>query len=233
VIAPSQYLKSIITSWGIRGEQVEVIYSVSVVEPPTKTASPALIEGLALSHKRPIILSVARLVPWKGFLVLLDVIAELKTRYPDILLLIGGDGPQFATLEKQIHSLGLEAHVRLLGRLSRPALEELSQHVDMFVLNTEYEGFSHLLAEYMQLGVPIITTKVGGNPELITDQVSGMLVDYNDQPALATAISELTENETLRQNIITGATKRATEFTPEKSLDRLRAVLEAVVKKSV
>ena len=232
VIAPSQYLKSIITTWGVNPDTIEVIYSVSDFSPVTTTARET---SLQFSHdsSHPILLSISRLVPWKGFMSLIEVVARLREQYPKILLYIGGDGPQSAELEAKIAERQLGENVRMLGRLSPADMTTLSRDIDMFILNTEYEGFSHLLLEFMQLRVPIITTAVGGNPELITDRVSGRLLPVGDLGALQDAIVELTEQPAIGQSYVEFATKRVAEFSEEASMMRVRDLLFSLSKPTV
>ena len=99
----------------------------------------------------------------------------------------------------------------------------------MFILNTEYEGFSHLLVECMQLSLPVITTNVGGNPELVQHDMSGYLVEYNNKQEIHHAIVKLLEDEHLRNRYVAEAKKRLQEFSKEKSVQRVRAVLEDVI----
>ncbi len=231
VIAPSQYLKSIIEKWGIESEKIEVIYSVSYLQPQIRSIKSELLEHSNLTEKNPVLLSASRLVPWKGFEALIDVVRDLKTEYPNIKLLIAGDGPQQSVLENKIREHGLDDHIELLGRLERSEIEVISQQVDMFILNTEYEGFSHLLVECMQLGMPIITTNVGGNPELVQHGQSGLLVEYNNQAGIKQAIKDLADNNELRSSLVFGGKERIKEFTQEKSLERLKDVLHNVVHK--
>jgi glycosyltransferase involved in cell wall biosynthesis len=230
VIAPSEYLKSIIARWGISPEKIEVIYSVSYLTGREATGTDT---NFALAEASPVLLSIGRLVPWKGFSVLIDVVNELRHQYPNILLLIGGDGPEHEALQAKITTLQLTSHVRLLGRLERSEIEVLSQSVDLFVLNTEYEGFSHLLAECMELGLPIVTTKVGGNPELVVPGETGELVPYNDHTALMSAITELVANPEKRHAYKTAAKERVKEFSQERSLERVREVIASVLQTNV
>lgn len=232
VIAPSQYLKSIITTWGVSPDSIEVIYSVSDFSPSSTSAHET---SLQVHHDsaQPVLLSISRLVPWKGFLPLIEVVASLREEYPKILLYIGGDGPQSAELDARIKELNLNEQVRLLGRLAPADMVMLSREVDMFVLNTEYEGFSHLLIEFMQLRVPIITTAVGGNPELITDRVSGRLLPVGDTEALRQAIVELTEQPALGQSYVEFASKRVTEFSEATSMARVKSVLTNLIKPAI
>ena len=209
VIAPSEYLKRIIASWGVSASSIHVIYSS--LHPLTMDGSKALIRE-QLGYSGITLTSVGRLVPWKGFDVLLEVFAEVHTEVPDSTLVIIGDGPEYERLQQQIQNLGLESSVRLTGRIGKDALGGVIGASDIFVLNTAYEGLSHQLLEVMDLGVPIVTTTVGGNGELIQDGVSGLLVAPNDKEALKSALLRLMQNTELRTRLVQNAKVRVLAF---------------------
>ncbi len=226
VIVPSHYLKNIVLTWrGIKAENIEVIYSA--LFPLTVNDSKTDLRE-QLNYSDFTIVSAGRLVPWKGFPTLLKVVAELKKELPNIMLVIAGDGPLKNTLEKEIIDLGITNEVRLVGSLSKEALGASIKAADVFVLNTGYEGLSHQLIEVMDLEVPIITTKVGGNPELIEEGITGLLVDYNDQNQLTQAILEIYKNEPLRMEMTRRAKARVEDFRPEKVMVKLVSVINDI-----
>ena len=138
--------------------------------------------------RQPHAISVARLSPEKDFPTLLKATRLVVDRFPEFRLSIVGDGNQRPVLEKLIHELWLNPHVTLLGeRHDVPALLEQSA---LFVSSTLTEGISLTLLEAMAVGLPIITTAVGGNPEVVQNGVTGHLVPPADPEALAAAICE-------------------------------------------
>ncbi len=139
--------------------------------------------------------------------------------------MIIGDGPLHESLEATIKELGLQEQVRLVGRLGKDALGAAIKASDLFVLNTAYEGLSHQLLEVMDLGVPIVTTNVGGNPELITDGVSGVLVPPHDNEALEKAIISALRNENLRILMTQNARVRIQDFSQDVVASQLAALL--------
>jgi glycosyltransferase involved in cell wall biosynthesis len=226
VIAPSRYLKSVIEKWGVPEKNIEVIYSALY---------PLSVEGTKeelhdqLSFTTPTIVSAGRLVPWKGFAALLSVIARLKNIYPDISLVIVGDGEEHGMLANETKKLGIETHVRFVGRLSKEALGASIKGADVFVLNTAYEGLSHQLIEVMDLGTPVVTTIAGGNPELITDGVNGFLVPFNDVDAMIDAIKRVLDYPETRTRIIQSAHARSKEFAQPIMIAKIEAVLKSLV----
>ncbi len=224
IIVPSNYLKKIVTNWGVRPDKIKVIYNTFEAENVPTESHEAL--RTKYDFHAPVITSVARLVPWKGFDMLIDVVAEIAKDIKDIKLLIMSDGPDKDRLQKKIDDLHLNDTVMLAGRLPQKELFKFIKASDVFVLNTQYEGFSHLLLEVMALGVPIVTTSVGGNVELVENNKNGLLVNYNNKKELIAAILTVlkVEGEGKRLSDVAKNTVRA--FTKERMLSELVAELE-------
>jgi glycosyltransferase involved in cell wall biosynthesis len=224
VVAPSQYLKKIITTWGVPAEKIEVIYSALY---PLAVSGTKEELKKQLEFSTPTLISAGRLVPWKGFSVLIDVVSELVARYPNITLVIIGDGPDEQSLKQQVIQQGLEAHVRFVGRVSKETLGASIKASDVFVLNTAYEGLSHQLIEVMDLGTPIVTTTVGGNTELITDSVHGFLVPFNDKTALSESIIRVLDHPETRVRIVQSARGRSKEFFQTEMIGHITTLLKS------
>jgi len=224
VIVPSLYLKNIaIGKWGIRPEKVSVIHSALY---PLEVSADKETLRSQLAYTEPTLVSAAQLVPWKGFRVLLEVVAKLQAKYPGLSLVIIGDGQERERLEAQVAKLQLQAQVRFTGRISKDALGAAIKAADVFVLNTAYEGLSHQLIEVMDLGVPIVTTKSGGNPELITDGVNGYLVDFNDVNQLHDAVVRVLSNPDSRERITQSARGRSKDFQKQIVMQEIVRVLQ-------
>ena len=230
VIAPSEYLKSIIASWKkVDASKIRVIYSALF---PLQVEGDRKMIREQLSYTGTVITTVGRLVPWKGFSELIEVVASLKKEVPDISLVIIGDGPQEEILKEQITTLHMEDTVRLVGRLGKDALGAALKGSDLFVLNTSYEGLSHQLLEVMELGIPIVTTNVGGNPELIVDGISGVLVPIHDTHELQKTIVRVLQNKELQIRLVQNARVRIKDFNQDVVVNQLaRLVSEEVIPK--
>ena len=226
VIVPSDYLRSIVATWGVRDERLHRIYTAQT--PLTEERDQATArQQLGLSDH--IVLSFGRLVPWKGNHALIDAVAALKDEFPDITLLIGGDGPEEQSLIEHSEQVGMPAQIRVLGRFSREQVAAYLRAADVYVLNTGYEGLSHQLLEALQLGTPIVTTPVGGNPELITEGETGLLVPHDDVPALAAAIKKIFIDPTLRERFTKNGPDRTAAFSETQVISELVAVLKETV----
>jgi glycosyltransferase involved in cell wall biosynthesis len=179
-----------------------------------------------LSYTQPTIVSAARLVPWKGFGVLIEVVARLKEKYPNISLVIVGDGEELGRLQDQVAKLRLTDCVRFMGNLSKEALGASIKAADVFVLNTAYEGLSHQLIEVMDIGTPIVTTRAGGNSELITNGLNGYLVEFNNIDELSEAIVRILSHPESRERIVQSARIRSKQFNKEAVVHEIEMVFK-------
>jgi glycosyltransferase involved in cell wall biosynthesis/SAM-dependent methyltransferase len=130
----------------------------------------AVRRSLGISPGRPLLLTVRNLEARMGLDNLLDAMALVTRRQPDVLLLIGGAGSLRRALETQVRVLGLEDHVRFLGFVSDDALPAYYQAADVFVLPTrELEGFGLVTVEALACGTPVLGTPVGATPEILQE----------------------------------------------------------------
>ena len=139
----------------------------------------------------PTAISVARLSKEKDFPTLIEAVRQVLPHVPDFRLQIVGDGPERAAIEQQITSLNLRNHIELLGE--RHDVPELLSRAGFFVSATRSEGISLTLLEAMAVGLPIVTTRVGGNPEVVVEGCTGRLVPDGDPLALSRAMVDMCE----------------------------------------
>ncbi len=187
VIVPSQYLRRMVEGWGVPGERISVIYNAL---PPQAHSEPQAPQTQAEARAQlglpddPIVFTAARLYPWKGIDHLMTALARVR----DVRLVVAGDGPQRGALEQQARALGVAARVTFLGHIPRQQTALYMKAADYFALYSGYEGLSHVLLESLQAGTPVIASDKGGNPEVVTHEVNGLLVPYVDTEALAAAL---------------------------------------------
>jgi len=226
LITPSNYLKGIISGWGVPEEKIRVVYNA-----PEEIPSASLSKEEAqkeISIKGNLLLSIGRLSPWKGFLCLVEVVVGLIKENPNFKLLVIGEGEERKHIEKKIKDLGLEDNVFLLGKVPHNKLAVYFKAADLFILNTGYEGFPHVILEAMDNGVPVITTKKGGNLEVIEDGVNGKLVEYNNKEEWKEAILNLLGDEGLRNKLITSAKEKMEQFSWDRLVKESLSVLESL-----
>lgn len=221
IIVPSQYLKEIVGNWGIGVDKISVVYNAFEGKELNLTRDQARLElGLDLVDK--ILISAGRLVPWKGFDTLIELMPEILSEFPCAKLLIVGDGPEENNLKNKILQSNLSSSVKMLGRLDQMTLLKYLRASDLFVLNTAYEGFSHQLLEVMSLGTIALVTDIGGNPELISNKDE--LMEYNNQSQIIDAIIKLLkmiEDPTKQEEIRKQLQIVARSFTRARMVDDL------------
>lgn len=142
------------------------------------------------------VLAIGRLVPAKGFDILIRAWAHVAARHPGWRLSIVGEGEQRAALEGSIDAMNLAERVALPG--STPDVEAHYRNAAIFCLSSRYEGFGLVLLEAMAFGLPIVSTDCESGPrELIHDGVNGLQVPVDDPHALANALCRLVEDASL------------------------------------
>lgn len=171
VIVPSCYLKNLITKWwGLNWHAVCVVYNAV----DGKGDEQSLVKPV----EEQWILSVGRLVPWKGFNTLIEIMPEIVKQCPGARLKIIGDGPERENLRSKIKNL---KSVDLLGPQPQAVVYSYIKAAGVFILNSGYEGLSHVLLEALRAGIPVLASDAGGNPELIQPGQNGDLFRYNDK----------------------------------------------------
>lgn len=211
IIVPSLYLKGIVRQWGIKEDKIKVIYNA--------TNFPAI--DKKEQSDRPIILSVGRLVNWKGFDQLINLMVQLVKESPELLLLIVGDGPLKNELQNKIDDLGLNDNVMLTGKVSKDEVFKYMQSTDVFVLNTSYEGLPHIVLEAMAARLPVIITRVGGNVEIINDGENGFLYNLGDINDLRKKIELLLTDKSLAKRLSDQAYKDVQQYSWENNFSQL------------
>ncbi len=224
VIVPSRYLKSVVEKWGIESEKIKVIYN-SVQLRYIEVEKEKVRKELDLAGK--ILVSVGRLVPWKGFEMLIEIMPEISKKYSDTKLLIIGSGPEESALKAK--SYQLKANVQFLGNLPHEQVLKYLRAADIFLLNTGYEGFSHQILEAMAVGAPIISTSAGGNKEILQDSQNALLADYNNEKAWFEAISELLDKLELAKNLAEKARLDVSKFAGQNMFKETLKILKEAV----
>jgi glycosyltransferase involved in cell wall biosynthesis len=173
---------------------------------------------------RNVIVTVARLVPWKGVSELIDAVAIVRKEIPDVSLLIIGDGPeQERLMEKGKELLG--SAISFTGKRSHEDVLRATRASSVFVLNSSYEGLSHVLIEALHLGKVIVASDAGGNPELIQDEVNGLVVPVDDTNALAQALIKALQDNKMRARLAAHALESSHMFTVPVMISMTRELL--------
>ena len=179
-------------------------------------------------------LSTGRLVPFKGFDILIDACAQLQNRALSFVCEIIGDGPLRADLETRVVQHNLREHIHFAGEQSQNYVLRALRNSDIFVLASAPDErgasdiFPTVIAEAMASEKPVVSTTVAGIPELVANGKTGLLVPPRDAPALADAMEQLARDENLRDDFgRAGRLRIEQEFTIEKTIEPLLARFRA------
>ncbi len=176
--------------------------------------------ALGLNDDQVVIIIVANLIPYKGHSELIDAMAQLLPRFPDIrLLVVGQDRGIGEALKGQADSRGVTRAIQWLGL--REDIPDLLAAADIYVSASHEEGFSNALLEAMGAGKPVVATSVGGTPEMLAQGELGLLVEPNDAIELAKALAELVGNPELREQFGKMAANRvAAQYSVDKMVEQ-------------
>lgn len=179
---------------------------------------------------RKIVLAIGRLVPYKGFDVLIRGASELTN---NVQVVIVGTGPLQASLQALVERLGVQDRVVLAGRLDDAQLARLFAVASIFCLPSveRSEAFGVAQIEAMAFGIPVVTTNIPGSgvPWVNQDGVSGINVAVGDHKALAEACNRILASDALRQKLSSGARLRfVSEFSDEVFVDRMLSTYGAL-----
>ncbi len=161
---------------------------------------------LNIAKDAKVLISVGALVDRKGFHRVIALLPTLVQQYPKLLyLIVGGDSPEGnikSRLQEQVKTLKLEDHVRFLGAYPSEQLKQPLSAADVFVLATANEGWANVFLEAMACGLPVITTDVGGNKEVVNSLELGIVVPFADPEALFSALILALEKDWQASEII-------------------------------
>lgn len=210
IVVPSEAMRRFLVQRGLGSRRIHVIPSGVTVGPAR--SRPA---------REPVVAATAaNLEYWKGIDVLLEACARL--RHP-LRIEIFGEGSRRPSLESRAASLGLDASFHGFVDDLKRRLDE----VDLFVLPSRAENFPIAILEAMASGLPVVSTRVGGVPEIVSDGLTGLLVEPDDPAALAAAIDRLVGDAELRQAFAKRAARRAKdEFSAANTARRMVRLYE-------
>jgi len=178
---------------------IKVVHNYIDLEPrnpPDPAARRATRAGAGCSDEDVVILNVGRLSWEKGQADLIEALPDVLACAPRAQVWLAGEGPEGPALEARARALGVAARVRLLG--STRDVESLLRAADLFAFPSVAEGLGIALMEAMAAGLPVVATSADGIPEVVTDEVDGLLLPPRDPKALAAALLRLLRDSGLR-----------------------------------
>lgn len=177
----------------------KTLYVPNGVAAAPPTPGRTLRAELGIAPDADVIGIVAVLRPQKAHTVLLRAAAELAAEWPQLCIVLAGDGPEATALRALAAELGIAEQVRFIG--SRTDVPDVLAMLDVAVCCSDFEGSPLSVMEYMAAGLPIVATTVGGIPDLITNDVDGLLVPPRDPAALASALGRLLRDRELAERL--------------------------------
>jgi len=197
VTTPSVYLGELIQS-AYKLQPDHVITNYNAVEIPTE----APFTGVKKPHQ---LVATARLVAWKGIDGIIKAVAILRESFPDIHLVVHGDGPSRTEYENLTAELNLTSHVTFTGNVSRTETWHTRKVSAVYVLNSTYEGLPHTALTSFAAKIPIVATDIPGTNEAVYHEQTGLLVEPNNPQQLAEAITRLFADPALQTTLVDNA----------------------------
>ena len=236
VFSVSESLKKLAVQYGADPAHIEVVGNGVDIERFKAVDRQTARAALPIEPHAEVLISVGGLVPRKGFHRVIEVLPELRIAHPDLkFLIVGGASPEGNNrpqLERQVDELGLKDCVIFLGPVKPDQLPALLSAADVFVLATSNEGWANVFLEAMACGLPVVTTDVGGNSEVINDDSLGFITPLGNPEALAGAIHRALATPWDRQHIRKHAENNAWDERIERLCARFASVALAQEKQA-
>ncbi len=196
-----------------------VIYNS--LDPPTESGDP-------LPFEFPILLCGGRLVREKGFDVAIQALPEILQRFPNANLWIAGDGPERSELQKQAADLGVAKSVVFQGWVEPRGFAKLTGCCTMVIVPSRWrEAFGNVALQAMQMGRPVLASATGGLPEVVENEITGLITPVDDAAALANAAIRLLADPALAERLGSlGRKTAASRFAFDTYVDRHEALYE-------
>ncbi len=204
-IAPSAYLLEAFRNAGFKN----TIYIPNTIE----LCNYDFLEREILQPK---LLWVRSFSPIYNPMMALEVLKLISNSYPKAELCMVGPDKNGLLEKMKALALDYEINVNFTGRLTKEDWTKLAEDYNIFINTTHFDNTPVSVIEAMALGLPVVSTNVGGIPYLLEDQITALLVCDNDTEAMAAAVIELQQNEALKKNIVKNAHQMVQEFDSEK-----------------
>jgi glycosyltransferase involved in cell wall biosynthesis len=213
VTAPSNAIKNELIEFNPKVRDYCSVIYLGLDEPDIKPA--------AISFSPPTLLCFGRVVNEKGFDLAIEAVSIVLKKYPNIKLIIAGDGPAKNDLIQLAEKLGIQKNVDFLGWVNPDEIPNIINSSSIVIVPSRWkEAFGLVALQAMQLGRPVIAANTGGLPEIIEHNLNGILVEKENPEAIADAISFLIENKEQAEYLgLKGRETAKTKFTWKQNID--------------
>jgi len=196
------------------------------VQKPTRSPSP-------LPFHPPVLVCLGRLVQQKGFDLALTALASIRHRFPNIRMVIAGDGPERQQLQQQVAELDLEKLVEFRGWVEPSKVFELLNSASLVIIPSRHEGLPQVAIQAAMMARPIVGTRVSGIPEVVQHHETGLLIEKGDIHGLTEAICYLLQHHDASTQMGQMARTRAMQiFDWEKCMANYESLYKKLVKKA-
>jgi glycosyltransferase involved in cell wall biosynthesis len=212
--------EALVANDGFPAERVGVIYNGIDLGPfaAARDDRQSVRREMGVGDDDFVILQVARLDYLKDHATAVRTLAEVVPCRPDVRLVLVGEGPELNAIQELVSRHKLEPHVRLLGL--RKDVARLLPGADLFLLTSISEGIPLTVIEAMATGLPVVSTRVGGLPEVVEEGRTGLLESAGDHTALARAVCKLAGEPALRREMGRLGRERAEVHFSEREMHR-------------
>lgn len=228
VIVVSNFLAEVAKLIGVKANKISVIYNSVEFETKFITDNDKILSQYKKNNEK-IIVTACRLTPWKGVDGIIRILPDLIKKIGPTNFLVLGDGSEKNNLIKLAENIGVKENVFFLGAVSREKVDSIFKSSDVFILNSNYEGLSHTLLEAMQAELPIVATNIGGNPEVITDNQDGLLVEYNNDNQLLDACFKILSQPALANSFKQKAKEKLKKFDWQSVTYKTNEIIKKVI----
>jgi len=232
VLPVSNFVKESVLASGLPPESIETVF-VGVEVPPriSPAAREAARSRFGIAPDWICLANVAAFVPEKGHELLLRAAAELLAKYPQVVVLIAGEGPGKLKLQVLARQLGLAETVKFAGFV--PDVESVYAATDVFVFPSHQEPLAVAMLSAMAYGLPVVAFARGGNPEAIENGKNGLLANELSASALAAAITRAISNPAEARCLGEAARETvAARFSADRMVEETLRVYQAVIRES-
>ncbi len=214
---------------GIPSDKIELIpNAIGIDTSKLQKDRKWLLQTYDLPEDAKVACLVGRLVWAKGIEDLIEAFEQIKERFPNLYCLIIGDGELHDSITEQLNKTNLTEQIRLLGYVERESVLSIVNTSDIFLMPSRSEGTPIALLEAAALGKPILATKAGGIPEMVTHDEHALLVEVSDIDAIANGIAKLVADEDYSEKIARNAQNHIEESFSMQA--QVQATLDAYAK---